>query len=308
MKPLKEHLPTQEWVDNRKEYIGGSDVSTILEKNPYSTPLQLWMRKQGILPPIESTPLLKAGHYLEPLLASHFEETTGLKTRQVNKTYQSTEHSFLRANIDRMVLAGNGLKTTAVLELKTTTSHRMKSLDYQIAPEYFYQIQHYLAITGFEQGYLQIYERDTCEFLEPMIVDRADDLIIDNMNKLIEWWQVHMIEGKRPAPINGEDMLILYPDSTDGAVEATPGAYALYTELNQVRDRKDELETREEYLKTRLKEKLGESERLVCGGKTLISWKSSTQNRLNTSEFRKDHPELYRKYIKQTKTRRFTVK
>ena len=102
---LKDQIPTQEWVDNRKDYIGGSDVSSILQQNPYSTPLQVWMRKKGLLTPVDSTPIMNFGHYFEPILAARFEEITGLKTRQVNKTYQHKEHSFLRANIDRMVLA-----------------------------------------------------------------------------------------------------------------------------------------------------------------------------------------------------------
>jgi putative phage-type endonuclease len=304
---LHKQLPTQEWVDNRKDYIGGSDVSSILEQNPYSTPLQVWMRKKGLMPPIESSPIMDFGHYFEPILAAHFEGVTGLKTRQVHKTYQHQEHSFLRANIDRMVLA-SGSEPTAVLELKTTTSLRTKSLDGEIPQEWFLQIQHYLGITGYEKAYLQIYERDTCTFHEPMLIDRADDLIIQNMNTLINWWNVHMVGGKRPEPINGEDCLILYPDSTDGAIkEVTPTQFKLYKELVEIRGRKEELEQSEEYLKTLLKQAIGESEVLVCGGKPLVKWKSTSQNRLDTTAIRKAHPELCKAFINKTTTRRFTV-
>lgn len=304
---LKDQLPTQEWVDNRKDYIGGSDVSSILEQNPYSTPLQVWMRKKGLLSPIDSTPIMNFGHYFEPILAANFEQVTGLKTRQVNKTYQHEEHSFLRANIDRMVLA-SGSEPTAVLELKTTTSQRLKVLDGEIPVEWFLQIQHYLGITGYEKAYLQIYERDTCTFHEPILIDRADDLIIQNMNTLINWWNIHMVGGKRPEPINGEDCLILYPDSKGGAVkEVTPAEYALYNELLEIRERRDELEQGKEYLKTLLKQVLGESETLACGGKPLIKWKSTSQNSLDTTAIRKAHPELCKPFIKQTQTRRFTV-
>lgn len=304
---LKDQLPTQEWIDNRKEYIGGSDVSSILQQNPYSTPLQVWMRKKGLQPPIDSTPIMNFGHYFEPILAAHFEQVTGLKTRQVHKTYQHEEHSFLRANIDRMVLA-SGSEPTSLLELKTTTSQRLKALDGEIPQEWFLQIQHYLGITGYEKAYLQIYERDTCTFHEPMLIDRADDLIIENMGKLINWWNNHMVGGKRPEPINGEDCLILYPDSTEGLVkEVTPAQYQLYNELLEIRERREELEQSEEYLKTLLKQAIGESEVLACSGKPLIKWKSTSQNRLDTSAIRKAHPELCKSFTKQTSTRRFTV-
>lgn len=310
MHSLQSQLPSSEWVKERANYIGGSDVATILGENPYSTPLQLWLRKKGVLPPIEETPILRFGHFFEQILAIHFEETTGLKTRQVNKTYEHSTHAFLRSNIDRMVLADpkKGLESTAVLELKTTTSHRIKALGGEYPKEYILQVQHYLGITGYSHAYLQCYERDTCKFHDPVLIKRDNSLIAENMGKLIDWWQTHMIEGKQPKPINGEDTLLLYPNSYDGTTaEATSAAYSMYTELKSIRERKADLEKMEEHLKVRLQEKLQSAERLVCGGKNLVSWKSSSQQRVDITSLRKDHPTLCQKYVKQTKTRRFTV-
>ena len=308
MQTLQSQLPSQDWVAERANYIGGSDVATILGENPYSTPLQLYLRKKGALPPMEETPILRFGHFFEQILAIHFEEVTGLRTRQVNKTYESKEHSFLRANIDRMVLADSekGLHSTAVLELKTTTSQRLKALDGEYPIEWVLQVQHYLGITGFSQAWIQCYERDTCVFHDPVLIQRDDDQIAENMSKLVQWWQIHMIEGKQPKVINGQDTLILYPNSDDGKVlEATPKIMELYGELKRVRDRKNDLIRMEEHLKTKLQDKLGSAERIVCSGRNLVSWKSQTQNRLDTNAFRSAHPDLYKKYLTQTKTRRF---
>ena len=307
MQTLQSQLPSQDWVEERANYIGGSDVATILGENPYSTPLQLWLRKRGVIPPIEDSPILRFGHFFEPILAQHFEDVTGLKTRQVNKTYQHPEHSFLRANIDRMVLADSskGVESTAVLELKTTTSQRLKALDVEYPIEWILQIQHYLGITGYELAYLQVYERDTCVFHDPVLIQRDDNLIIENMDKLIQWWNTHMIEDKQPEAINGEDALLLYGTSDGSTVEATPEDYSLYKELVQVRDRKVELEEMEEHLKTKLKVRLENSESLVLAGNKLVSWKSSLQSRLTTGEFRKAHPELYKQFLHTTQTRRF---
>lgn len=306
MKPLETRLPNQQWVDERRNYIGGSEVAAILCESEYQTPLQVWLRKRGDLPPIDSTPIMSFGNYFEPIMASYFEDVTGYKTRQISKTYEHPDYPFLRANIDRMVIAGNGLKSTAVLELKTTTSHRMKATDGVIPREWFLQIQFYLGITGYEVAFLQIYERDTCHFHEPQIIDRNDDLIIDIMSKMIKWWKTHMIQGKRPAPINSEDTLILYPDSTEGiTVEATPSAYSLYNELMELRDRKQALEAREDFLKTALQDKIGDAEKLVLGGRTLISWKSQSTNRLDTQAIRENYPDIYSQNLKQTQSRRF---
>lgn len=307
---LSEHLPTDAWQEERANYIGGSEVAAILGESQYSTPLQVWMRKKGLLPPVEQSEVMYFGNIFEPVLAAYFESYSGLKTRNLSEPIVHKEHSFLRANLDRQVLASpeNGLDSTAVLELKTTNSHRLKALDGDIPDEWYLQVQHYLALSSYSMGFLQIFVRDTCEFLDPLIIERDDELIIDMEEQLVQWWQKHMVEGERPLPINGEDALILYPDSLpEEVIEVTPAGYELYTELQQVRERKADLITQEDHLKTKLKEKLGKAERLVMGGRSLVSWKSQTQNRLDTAAFKEAHPELYKQFKKQTSTRRFTV-
>jgi putative phage-type endonuclease len=304
---LTELKPSTEWTRNRSTYIGGSDCAAILEESNYSTPLQIYLRKKGILPPIEDNPILDFGHYFEPQLAAHFEQETGFKTRRVNQPFTHTKHEFLKANIDRQVLAGKGLDSTAVLELKTTTSQRMKSLDGELPREWYIQVIWYLGISRYSKAFIQVYLRDTCEFLEPQIIDPNPELFEQMTQKLVHWWQTYMEgEGRRPEPVNGEDALLLYSDSNpEQVVEITPAGYALYQELSQVRDRKADLIKQEEYLKTKLKEKLGKAERLVCGGKNLVSWKSQSSTRLDSKAIRRDHPEFYKQYSKTTNTRRF---
>lgn len=304
---LQELKPSKSWIKNRSTYIGGSDCAGILGESQYSTPLQIWMRKQGNLPPIEDDPIMDFGHYFEPQLAAHFEQETGLKTRRVNQPFTHPEHEFLKANIDRQVLAGKGLDSTAVLELKTTTSHRMKSLDGKLPREWYLQVHQYLGITGYKKAFIQVYLRDTCEFLEPQIIDPNPELIEGMTEKLVNWWQTYMAsEGRRPEPINGDDSLLLYPDSTpEQVVEVTPTGYKMYQELTKVRERKSDLIKMEEALKTKLKNKLGKAERLVCGGKTLVSWKSQSTTRIDSKAIRREHPEFYKQYSKTNKTRRF---
>jgi predicted phage-related endonuclease len=254
---------------------------------------------------------MRFGNYFEPILALHFEQITGFKTRQISKYFKHHEHDFLRANIDRQVLASpkKGLESTAVLELKTTTSHRLKTLDGEYPLEWVLQVQHYLGITGYQQAYLQVYERDTCYFHEPVLINRDDDLIAENMAKLIKWWNTYMIggsEGRRPEPINGEDALLLYPESeSEKVLEVTPKGYELYTEFQEVRSKKSDLIKQEEFLKTKLKDHLGNAERLVLAGKNLVSWKSQSTTRFDVSAFRREHSEFYKQYSKTNKTRRF---
>ena len=74
----------------------------------------------------------------------------------------------------------------------------------------------------------------------------------------------------------------------------------LNEELKALEERKAECENR-------LKAMLGENEvgRL---GERLVTWKNVVTNRFDSKAFAKDHPELYEKYLKTSKYRKFAVK
>jgi len=302
-------IPSQAWVDERKHYIGGSDVAAILGESSYRTPLQVWLRKKGLIDPVGSTPIMEFGNVFEPVMADYFTHQTGLKVRRVNESYTHSSHPFLKANIDRQILNGDGVDGTGVLELKTTTSHRLKSLDGEYPIEWDYQVQHYLGLTGYNYAYLFIYERDTCKYCEPILIQRDEKRIAETQQKLIRWWQRHMVEGIRPDPINGEDALLLYPAASDGkVVEASADDRAYYDELLRVREKINDLQLEKDLLEAFLKSSIGQAERLVGGGRDLITWKNTETNRLDTKALKQRYPALCKKFTKKTKTRRFVVK
>lgn len=302
-------IPGPDWVEERKNYISGSIAAAILGKSSYSTPLQVWLRKKGHIPPIESSDIMFFGNIFEPIMADYFSSVTGLKTRRVNKPIKHKTHSFLRANLDRIVLNSEGVDGTGVLELKTTTSHRMKSLDGEIPIEWRMQVNFYMLITGFSYSFLLVYERDSCRFHTPLLIKRDEALISEMETKLVDWWETYMIGNKRPAPINGEDALLLYPESKDGlVVEASSEDIAFYEELVKVRQKIDSLQFEKELLEAFLKNSIGDAERLVSNGADLVTWKNMESTRLDTQELKQRYPALCKKFKKETKTRRFVVK
>lgn len=105
----------QEWLEDRKKGIGGSDVGTILGLNKWKSPYQLWLEKTGqvVLEESGSEPAYW-GNVLEEVVAKEFQERTGKKVRRRNQVFEHPLHPFLRANIDRDVVGEN-----AILECKT---------------------------------------------------------------------------------------------------------------------------------------------------------------------------------------------
>lgn len=305
---LLDNIPSPEWVSLRQNYLGGSEISAALGKSPYQTPFQLWLLKTGRRAPQGSTPITEMGHILEPVCAEKFTLVTGLKVRNISEPYEHNEYPFLQGNIDRQIVSSQKHPGPGVLEIKTTTSHRMRNESNAYPLSWEYQIQHYLMLTGYQYGYLQIMERDTGYFHDPIYIERNEELIAINTQKVIEWWEDHVMADVPPDAMTDEDLLILYPDAKQGeTVEANPRLYAYYEQLRKVRERLDEYKTHKESLEHLLKEELGSAERMELAGRTLLSWKNSTQRRFDTITFRKEYPQLYKEFLKETTTRRFTI-
>ena len=306
---FKSNIPTKEWVHARQFYLGGSEVAAALGESSYRTPFQLWLVKTGRKEPIVSTEIMELGHLLEPMVAEKFSDMTGLKLRNISDPYEHPKHNFLRGNIDRQICRSDKHDGPGILEIKTTTSYRLKH-EVGLYPESWdYQIQHYLMLTGYEYAYLAIFERDTGIFHDPILIKRDEKFIQENTARIIKWWTLHIVQDIAPEPINNEDLLILYPDAKNGAaVEATPQVNDYYEELTKVRKKISDLELEKEVLEVFLKSEIGDSERLVLAGRDLITWKNQTTNRLDTKKLKQRYPKLCKKFIKQTQTRRFVVK
>ena len=45
-----ENMPYEEWLEYRKQGIGGSDASVVCGINRYKSPVELWLDKTGQLP------------------------------------------------------------------------------------------------------------------------------------------------------------------------------------------------------------------------------------------------------------------
>lgn len=308
-KKILDNIPSKEWVHARQHYLGGSEVAAALGESPWTTPFQLWLVKTGRQEPIISTPVMELGHLLEPMIAEKFTASTGLKLRNISVPYEHPEHSFLRGNIDRQICSSEKHEGPGVLEIKSTTSFRLKNEAGLYPAEFDFQIQHYLMLTGYKYAYLAIFERDTGIFHDPIYIERNEKFIQDNTERIIQWWTLHIIQDIAPEPVNNEDLLLLYPDAADGSVvEASAEDQAYHEELIKVRQKINSMTFEKDLLEAFLKNSIGDSERLVAGGRDLITWKNQTTNRLDTKALKQRYPALCKKFKKETKTRRFVVK
>ena len=63
-----------DWLEKRKNYIGGSDASAVVGMNPYKSNVELWLEKTGKVVPkdISDKPYVKYGTEAEKYLRELF--------------------------------------------------------------------------------------------------------------------------------------------------------------------------------------------------------------------------------------------
>lgn len=149
-------ISKEEWRQERKKGIGGSDVGAILGLNNYRSMFEVFYDKIGAknikTESERSKVAMEIGTRLEDLVAEMFQERyPAIQVQEDNQMYQHSEYPFMLANIDRNLLLPDG--TQAILECKVISiSDEWESTDFckgvpgRCPLSYEYQVRHYMAV------------------------------------------------------------------------------------------------------------------------------------------------------------------
>ena len=66
-----------QWLEERRQGIGGSDAAAAVGLSPWKTRLELWLEKTGQTPDREETPEMRRGTLLEPVVKQLYADATG---------------------------------------------------------------------------------------------------------------------------------------------------------------------------------------------------------------------------------------
>ena len=144
-----------EWLEARKKFIGGSDVSCILGLNPYKTNVQLYREKKGLAMPddLSDNPLVEYGSKAEEHIRALFElDHKELKVGYVpENSWRNTKYPFAAASLDGWSEDENGRK--GILEIKTatiTSGQQASKWKDRIPDNYYCQVLFYLGVTEWD--------------------------------------------------------------------------------------------------------------------------------------------------------------
>ena len=145
----------EEWLQARKNYIGGSDAAAILGLNPWKTNVDLWEEKTGRkeAADISDNEAVKFGSQSEPYLRELFKlDNPDLEVRYMeNNMFLNDTYPWAHASLDGWFKDKEG--RAGLLEIQTTTIQNyasVKKWENKIPDNYYCQILHYFLVTGFD--------------------------------------------------------------------------------------------------------------------------------------------------------------
>ena len=302
-----ENMPYEDWLEYRKQGIGGSDASVVCGINRYKSPIELWMEKTGQLPHQEAGEAAYWGTQLEPFVRAEFTKRTGIEVSRRNELLQSEEHPFMLANLDGICEVPD--VGPCIFEAKTASAYKVGEWEDAIPDEYALQLAHYMAVTGYTGAYIAVLIGGNT--FKWKFIERDEELISMLIQLETDFWN-HVQDGT-PPPLDGSDasakfLAERFPNSRPKSHITLPDTAAnLLAQYDEACEELEAVTERKQKAENLLKEMIGENE-VGTAGDRVITWKSVSQERLDSKTLRAEHPVLYKKYVNQTSYRRFSVK
>jgi putative phage-type endonuclease len=307
-------MPRDEWLELRRQGLGGSDAATVVGLNPYKSPLALYFEKRGEVDDTEMGEPAYWGIKLEDIVAQEFAERTGLDVRLYPYMLQQAEHDWMLVNLDRLVFEGpDATEPLGVLEVKTTGAHHAHEWADGAVPEYYQvQVAHELAVSGLDRAWIVCLVGGQ-RLTEPVEIERDNALIADLIAVEGAFW-ADTVAGIPPAADASEStteaLAKRYPTAEIGKTVVL-GDGEVVDLLMRRADAKAALKRakeRTDLVDNQLRLLMGDAEiGLLPNGDKACTLKSVDAQRFDLDAFRQDHPDLAARYTVPNPHRRLYV-
>ena len=282
----------EQWLLDRKVYLGGSEVAPIMNLSPYSTPLDVYRDKMN--PEViyeEESEDLKRGKRVERYILQEYCEVNACKLEVNLPTVIHPEYTFMRGNIDAKVVGQN-----VIVEAKSTKS----------------------PIAKWEEGIPEYYKTQVAYYAMLSNADRVDvpvlfsnwqyacftywrDLELEARIKkaVIDFWNNHILTGIPPEPSNPAELQAVYPKIEDTkTIKADNEIRETVSLWQEVSIKRKELEKQEEKLKIEIQRFMGDAG-ILDSGFCRVALKERTVSRLDINSLKATMPKLYRGIFKR---------
>lgn len=194
-----------EWLKNRSKRVGGSEASSLVEKNKYQSLRELWFKKtSNNVNELPENELIKYGNDCEPILRKLFAiKHSNVEVQYMeNVSLYSKQYDYMAYSPDGLLLDG---ERKGILEIKTSfirNSNMLSQWKDNIPINYFIQVLWGLIVTGYDFVDLiaELRFLDGDSQIKQYHIERIE--VIDDIEWLIETatnnWNNYFVSGIEP--------------------------------------------------------------------------------------------------------------
>ena len=251
----------EEFLKERMTGIGGSDAAAICRKNKWSNPVKVYQEKIGEGDPVQDNIRMQIGRALEGGMLELYEELTGIKLSPNPGLIRHPKYDFLLAHVDGIV------NDSHIVEIKVVSSPNHSEwgepVDDGYDPKesipisYYYQIMHYLMVSGLDEGHM-------CAYLggfNPVRIYKfkRDHGFIARMRAAeINFWNQNVLKKQPPKPMTQEEVKLLFPKPVvDEMKEATVEDEVCVDEIKKINEKMNLLKKKKQEALDSLTSRIG---------------------------------------------------
>ena len=299
-------MKKEDWLMLRRQGIGGSDASSILGLNPYSSAYAVYMDKMGLAPEVEENEAIWTGREMENAIIRRTSAELGVKVQKRHAILQNPVYPWMLANIDAWIPSlGIGV------EAKSTSSWNHSDFaNGEIPANYYCQATHYMATTGASEWVLSVAVLGKSFHLFRIKRDEAEITALIEAERL--FWNEYVMKNVPPPPDGSlsVDNLIRarFPQAkADGQLVAL---FGLEDKVEQILDLEGKIKQLERE-SSRLKQIIELEIASADGGVTqnhYVYFKSQSRSSIDGQKLKANQPEIYQQYLKSTSYRKFDIR
>jgi len=316
-------MTREQWKQDRKKGIGGSDISAILGLNPYKTAYDVWLDKTGRDIEEPDNENIVAGHILEDAVAKMAEHKYNISVMDESsgdELYIHPDHEIIRGTPDRFYTDhskphGFG----GIMEIKTTQKKIQSAED--IPKMWITQLVYYLGLIKAHSkteeelygciGYIHSgrFLAFNAEFYE--YNEKMQNLFDYMVEQALDFWEKYVVTDTPPPVQTSEDIVRLFGEPEKKMKEATDELLSDYSELKELKQQKKQLEEKISEYEESIKMFIGgEHEGVVLNGEKIATWSfTKPRESFDKKSLKTEHPDIYKKFAKEGKpSRRFLLK
>jgi putative phage-type endonuclease len=191
--------------DERRTYLGASEIAAAIGLDKYRTPLDLYREKVGEATPFEGNKHTLRGTRLEQIAAEYYTEITGLKLRRSTRDYIHP-NGFIRGHIDRII---EGQQKLAEIKCPSIAAYRKIQRE-GLPTSYLLQLQIYLGLSEYKKGVFIVFCADAFDIAH-FEIDFDKEIYTSAIAGAVKFWN-NVVTRTPPAA---------EPSEKDAAVELT---------------------------------------------------------------------------------------